>query len=78
MSFAEQSFRQDVRGLEMRSNVRQCDATICDVIADEMIADANVLGEIVVAWILGQLDGAFVVDVQHNRTGRCTANAGQQ
>ena len=62
MPLAEQSFCQDIRGLKLRSDVRQRDVTIRDVIADEMIANADVLGEIVMARILRQLDGAFVVD----------------
>ena len=73
-----QPFRQYVGRLQIRHDVNERNQTCGDVIANEVIADGDVLGEIVVSRIVRQLDGAFVVDTQHDRTGWRTADAGQQ
>ena len=56
----------------MRHDVSNHDETCSDVVANEVIADADVLGELVVTRVLRQLDGAFIVDVA-TRLGQLAA-----
>jgi hypothetical protein len=61
MLLSKKPLGETVCDLQLGGDVGESDSTLSNVMTDEVIAHRNVFGELMMARVLCQLDGAFIV-----------------